>query len=1105
MTFLAIAVAALCAGGWARFRIETASDVLWVPQHSKSMKDQDWAADVFSSGGGYAQFMATVKATGPLAAQYGSNALQLAIFSEMFAVDAAVRAITVSYGGRTWSWEDICDVNFSGTCKYSGPLNLWSMSYDTYLAEVNGSHTDPTAGSRDVLIGAVNSPRFPDNSAVSTLSLFGGIVLSPLANPPPGSPPLYISAAQVVSQPYGLRDGLSDSLKNKWYDKFLDILEARSDVAVHSAFAYIAGNSVDNEIGRSVTNDLYLVVISVAIFVLVAVLAMSRRHSVGTRSSLALLGVLSGVLAVVAGYGLSMLFGCPFTTLAQTLPFILLGLTVDVMFILTKGYDSLVVEHPAASMQARFRRLMSTAGTSVVVTLLASAVAFALGAINELPSVRWFSVYATMGVVSILVATLTFYTGVFVLTERRIARNKVDCLCCMTSGGPRMPTAAAVWFEDGTGGPGGSDAIAAGASSDAAYYDAPSAIVLQAPPSHAPAVAAAPSRGAGSAGPVNESTVEGGSGPHSPRGSAARSESASSAGLHPQGGGEDSLKKSAVPDVANTNANGTGSMKQHHAVQLPYSTATTFATPAAGGGGPVLTEEPNLMKKLFATYYAPFLTKWYGKVFVIAIFIGWTVLSAVGAPRLEEGQPLSELAPDDSYLQDYVQVMEDTFQQQIGSPTYAYYRWLDPAPPAQQAKMLAALATSLDNAFTNSTVSAFQGNWLIDFIVWVQDNDPSVNLVPGCSNPYAGRVSGDLGLFVNPATINGCVPEDRFYPKLTQFLEVSRGYNDDLRWSQSIGPNGSLVRTKVWASRMPLVHTAKGDDGSYGRRCTRSIRHLEDAVLDQQYVAENANTPDDVFFLSNGDYIYNEGDALLGPMTLEYVLLAVAGVGLVLTLTLPSIRAVLFMMFAVGLTDFFLFGEMFILGIRFNQVSIINMIMATGLAVDYSVYFAQRFVACQADGTLNGRMSLALADTGSAVFVGGITALLGTIPLAFSTSTILRTFFSLIFGTIAFALLIGLMLMPVVFSLIGPAALDINVAADGTVKLEQDVKRDAAKRKEQELVAHQQQQPPSGDWRASMAAVRADAGAEQQAALQAEHRLDAKAGANQTRKGEDNV
>lgn len=297
-----------------------------------------------------------------------------------------------------------------------------------------------------------------------------------------------------------------------------------------------------------------------------------------------------------------------------------------------------------------------------------------------------------------------------------------------------------------------------------------------------------------------------------------------------------------MPLVANTNLAdrqhpGSSSLKQHHAV-------------AHAAGTIAVVEEPNLMKKLFAAYYAPFLTKWYGKVFVIAIFIGWAVLSAVGAPRLEvrrggsspggsvllatiaaflvlrqagrraagapcvpvahmqlttgpalprslaghpmqEGQPLSELAPDDSYLQDYVQVMEDTvraavrgaelfcgaqcriggtrgvcrcyghvpqgtcltgsphapaaavrswpfllrahasvrpslrlyllvvpqFQKQIGAPTYAYYRWLDPAPPAQQAKMLSALATGLDNSFTNSTVSAFQGNWLIDFIM----------------------------------------------------------------------------------------------------------------------------------------------------------------------------------------------------------------------------------------------------------------------------------------------------------------------------------------------------------------------------------------------------
>ncbi len=83
-------------------------------------------------------------------------------------------------------------------CKYSNPLNLFNMSFDTYLAAVGGSRGNPTAGSRSALLAAVNQFRFPDNTSVSTLGIFGGITLSPLANPPPGQPPLSMSSAKVA-------------------------------------------------------------------------------------------------------------------------------------------------------------------------------------------------------------------------------------------------------------------------------------------------------------------------------------------------------------------------------------------------------------------------------------------------------------------------------------------------------------------------------------------------------------------------------------------------------------------------------------------------------------------------------------------------------------------------------------------------------------------------------------------------------------------------------------------------------------------------------------------------------------------------------------------
>ena len=39
---------------------------------------------------------------------------------------------------------------------------------------------------------------------------------------------------------------------------------------------YLAGNSFDKEISRSVSNDIYLIAISIAVFIFVAVVAMSR-------------------------------------------------------------------------------------------------------------------------------------------------------------------------------------------------------------------------------------------------------------------------------------------------------------------------------------------------------------------------------------------------------------------------------------------------------------------------------------------------------------------------------------------------------------------------------------------------------------------------------------------------------------------------------------------------------------------------------------------------------------------------------------------------------------------------------------------------------------
>ncbi len=68
------------------------------------------------------------------------------------------------------------------------------------------------------------------------------------------------------------------------------------------------------------------------------------------------------------------------------------------------------------------------------------------------------------------------------------------------------------------------------------------------------------------------------------------------------------------------------------------------------------------------------------------------------------------------------------------------------------------------------------------------------------------------------------------------------------------------------------------------------------------------------------NYIYAYGDSILPHESMLYFILALVGIGVVCTLMLVNPGASLLMVVSVGLVIVFLFGELWALGIRFNQV-----------------------------------------------------------------------------------------------------------------------------------------------------------------------------------------
>ena len=138
------------------------------------------------------------------------------------------------------------------------------------------------------------------------------------------------------------------------------------------------------------------------------------------------------------------------------------------------------------------------------------------------------------------------------------------------------------------------------------------------------------------------------------------------------------------------------------------------------------------------------------------------------------------------------------------------------------------------------------------------------------------------------------------------------------------------------------------------------------------------------------------------------------------------------MMVSITLVD--IVGYLYFWDITIDIVSCINIVISVGLCVDYSVHIGHCFVV--SPGTRLERTITSLENIGPAVFNGGLTTFLALVFCGASTSHTFITFFKVQTGqvsghsnvhhcqvfvlTVVFGVYHGLVLLPVLLSLLGP-------------------------------------------------------------------------------------
>ena len=424
--------------------------------------------------------------------------------------------------------------------------------------------------------------------------------------------------------------------------------------------------------------------------------------------------------------------------------------------------------------------------------------------------------------------------------------------------------------------------------------------------------------------------------------------------------------------------------------------------------------------------YADFLMRPGVRVAVACAFCGYAAFALARGHVIEEGLPRTALAPDDSFLQGYFDINDETFEAQVGVEMQHHVQGVDHASPETQATVLAAWATYLSNPYAapvgtspGQDGASSSDNWLTAVLA----AGDAANVTAPC-----GALGVPAETCAAAAAANGGA-EPRLVPAaaFASVVDAALAARPDL---------ASVVRRRetdgaVIASYFTTRAVAVADDYPLQLEIYRAAGRF-DARVGALFAGA---TPVDGFaapraFTYQETLVYWQQEAVLWDELVTNLSFAGTGVFIVCVFALAHPAAIIAVA-AVGVVDVFLFASLIVGGIRFNVISMINLVMAVGLAVDYTLHVCHAFLATPGTDRV-ARVKYTLRTMGKSVLKGGGTTLVGTLPMAFSRSTIFRTFFALLFSTVVYGMAVGLVLIPVVLSLLPmPRATHLQIAGPG--------------------------------------------------------------------------
>ncbi|XP_032683740.1 patched domain-containing protein 3-like isoform X2 [Odontomachus brunneus] len=223
----------------------------------------------------------------------------------------------------------------------------------------------------------------------------------------------------------------------KWESAYLEVAKNISNGLQNGnsslMFYYEAGRSFGDISGVSIFQDIDKLAIGIVLMFLYVLMILSKANWVEWRFCLTATGLLCVGSAFIIAIGVCSLIGIPYGPVHTSLPFLLLGLGIDDIFIFMASWkqihaNELILNKP---LTERIGFALGHAGSAISVTSFTDVVAFIIGATTILPSLQSFCIYAAVGVFVTYLMQITLFVSCFTLDAKRIEEKRNGALPCI--------------------------------------------------------------------------------------------------------------------------------------------------------------------------------------------------------------------------------------------------------------------------------------------------------------------------------------------------------------------------------------------------------------------------------------------------------------------------------------------------------------------------------------------------------------------------------------------------------------------------------------------------------------------------------------------------